>query len=33
MIPPQLAYGAEGLGKKVPPNSELITEIELFIVS
>ncbi len=33
MIHPQLDYGAEGLGKKVPPNSELITEIELFIVS
>jgi|GEM_PF-2288492 FKBP-type peptidyl-prolyl cis-trans isomerase len=24
--------GAEGLAKKVPPNSELITEIKLFII-
>jgi FKBP-type peptidyl-prolyl cis-trans isomerase len=32
IIPPHLAYGSEGLGKKVPPNSELITEIELLIV-
>jgi FKBP-type peptidyl-prolyl cis-trans isomerase len=33
IIPPHLAYGDEGLGKKVPPNSELITDIELLIVS
>jgi FKBP-type peptidyl-prolyl cis-trans isomerase len=33
IIPPHLAYGAEGLGKKVPPNSQLITEIELLTIS
>ncbi len=32
IVPPHLAYGGEGLGKKVPPNSELITEIELLII-
>jgi FKBP-type peptidyl-prolyl cis-trans isomerase len=29
VVPPHLAYGSEGLGKKVPPNTHLITEIEL----
>jgi FKBP-type peptidyl-prolyl cis-trans isomerase len=33
IIPPHLAYGAEGLGKKVPPNSQLITEIELLTIN
>lgn len=31
-IPPYLAYGFEGLGKKVPPNTHLLTEIELIII-
>ena len=32
IIPPHLGYGSEGLGKKVPPNSHLLTEIELLII-
>jgi len=31
-IPPHLAYGFEGLGRKVPSNATLLTEIELLII-
>jgi FKBP-type peptidyl-prolyl cis-trans isomerase len=32
VIPPHLGYGSEGLGRKVPPNAVLLTEIELLII-
>jgi FKBP-type peptidyl-prolyl cis-trans isomerase len=32
VIPPHLAYGSGGLGKKVPPNTHLLTEIELLSI-
>jgi FKBP-type peptidyl-prolyl cis-trans isomerase len=32
VVPPHLGYGSEGLGRKVPPNATLLTEIELLII-
>jgi FKBP-type peptidyl-prolyl cis-trans isomerase len=32
IIPPSLGYGSEGLGRKVPPNVVLLTEIELLMI-
>jgi FKBP-type peptidyl-prolyl cis-trans isomerase FkpA len=29
LVPPELAYGAEGLGESVPPNRTIIFEVEL----
>lgn len=33
IVPPGLAYGEQGMGDKVPPNSTLIFEIEMIRVS
>jgi peptidylprolyl isomerase len=32
IIPPELGYGSEGAGKTIPPNAELIFEIEVLKV-
>ena len=33
VIPPNLAYGSQGMGNKVPPNSTLLFEVEVVRVS
>ena len=33
IVPPSLAYGEQGMGDKVPPNSTLVFEIEMSRVS
>lgn len=33
VVPPNLAYGSQGMGNKVPPNSTLLFEIEVVRVN
>ena len=33
VIPPNLAYGSQGMGNKVPPHSTLLFEVEVMRVS
>ena len=33
VVPPNLAYGSQGMGNKVPPNSTLLFEVEVVRVS
>ena len=33
VVPPSMAYGSQGMGSKVPPNSTLVFEMEAVRVS